>query len=262
MLCELGPAPRCTSARIPPQKELTPTPRVTHLPAPLPRTHTALTLLQPAPRPGRQPGTGQGAAPAPSRWRKFPAALGPCAPHRGHPLPASPAPRAEASAGPSPSRRPGAGRWVLAAGRGRPWPSQEGACARRERGCHRRAGLGAACHGLPRSRPPALHMHVPLCPQRQPRHRRAAPGPTVPRPGQGGWHGEPGHQQPGTKGCARHDLGKGLADGPGHPASLGVLHKPGRGTHGAQLPAARPHTPCSAPCSAAWGRLRVLAMPP
>lgn len=138
LLCELGPAPRCTSARIPPQKESTPTPRVTHLPAPLPRTHTALTLLQPTP-------TRNGA-----RGNPDPPFLPPPPPlpsagnsqgcrhgwHRTAAIP-SPSPRWHRAA-PGPPAAPGLGDGcrLLTAGHGQ------------EPGCHRRAGLGAACHGL------------------------------------------------------------------------------------------------------------------
>lgn len=52
---------------------------------------------------------------------------------------------------PPQGRARGAGRWVLGAGRlpqpAAARPSQEGACARWEQGCHRGAGLGAACRG-------------------------------------------------------------------------------------------------------------------
>lgn len=122
--------PAALERRIPPQKESTPTPRVTHLPAPLPRTHTALTLRGRRRAAGRQPRTGQGASPGP-----FPREESPSTGRTGtlcleHPLPATGiaaltparAPHAEASmgAGPPAAPRQGAGRWVLADGRGRP----------------------------------------------------------------------------------------------------------------------------------------------
>lgn len=171
----LAPLPAALERRIPPQKESTPTPRVTHLPAPLPRTHTALTLHGQRHAAGCQPRTGQGASPGPLPPEEIPSAGRTGTLCRGHPLPAAgiaspphaPAPCAEASDRLSRSRRPKAGRWVPGA-HCWPWParpSREGACAWRERGCHRRAGLGAACHGLPGqpwSRPPNLQTHVPL----------------------------------------------------------------------------------------------------
>lgn len=114
----LAPLPAALERRIPPQKESTPTPRVTHLPAPLPRTHTALTLHGWCRAAGCQRGTGQGASPSPLPREEIPSASRTGASCRGHPLPTvgiaspppAPAPRAEASDGPSPSRRPKAGR--------------------------------------------------------------------------------------------------------------------------------------------------------
>lgn len=150
LLCELGPAPRCTSARIPPQKESTPTPRVTHLPAPLPRTHTALTLLQPTPTRNGARGNPDPPflppPPPPSQRRKFPGVPARLAPHRSHPLPIA----AVAPCSSRPSRRPGAGRWVPAA-HCRPRPG---------------AGLppqGWARCGVPRPVPGPLRMPVLLC---------------------------------------------------------------------------------------------------
>lgn len=70
----LAPLPAALELRIPPQKESTPTPRVTHLPAPLPRTHTALTLCGQCCAVGRQPRTGWGASPGPLPREKIPSA--------------------------------------------------------------------------------------------------------------------------------------------------------------------------------------------
>ena len=147
LLCELGPAPRCTSARIPPQKESTPTPRVTHLPAPLPRTHTALTLLQPTPT--RNGARGNPDPPFPAQ--EIPRGAGtvgtapqPSPPHRRGgtvQLPALPPPRG----------------WAMGAGCSLPATARSRAAT---------AGLGSvrratACPRPPAHARPALHHSQP-----------------------------------------------------------------------------------------------------
>lgn len=151
----MAPLPAALELRIPPQKELTPTPRVTHLPAPLPRTHTALTLCSRHRAVGRQPGTRQGASPGPLPREKIAstAKTGTLCHKYAFPTTgivsklSAPAPRAEASpspTGPHLLLRPKAGRWVLATGRGQP-----GRAGRAPALGGSRAGLGAACCSLP-----------------------------------------------------------------------------------------------------------------
>lgn len=138
----LAPLPAALELRIPPQKESTPTPRVTHLPAPLPRTHTALTLCSRHRAVGRQPGTRQGASPGPLPREKIAstARTGTLCHKYAFPTTgivsklSAPAPHAEASYRPSPSPPPqgralGARHWPWPA-----WPSWEGACAWWEQG--------------------------------------------------------------------------------------------------------------------------------
>lgn len=138
----LAPLPAALELRIPPQKESTPTPRVTHLPAPLPRTHTALTLCGRYRAVGRQHGTRQGASPGPLPREKIPSTARTCTPCHKHAFPSTsivskpcaPAPHAKAPFRPSPSPLPqgralGARHWPWPA-----WPSWEGACAWREQG--------------------------------------------------------------------------------------------------------------------------------
>lgn len=138
----MAPLPAALELRIPPQKESTPTPRVTHLPAPLPRTHTALTLCGRYRAVGRQPGTRQGASPGPLPREKTPSTARTCTPCHKHAFPSTsivskpcaPAPHAKAPFRPSPSPLPqgralGARHWPWPA-----WPSWEGACAWREQG--------------------------------------------------------------------------------------------------------------------------------